>query len=231
MPPSILRNQLILAGIVAMIGSAAFFFLAEAVLAGKTQAFDEQVIRSLRNPENPAMPAGSNDWVTAIRDITALGGPTVLVIVSVSTIAYLIMRHRRRTALLLVVLIVSGTLLSSALKRTYGRDRPDVRTPLAHETSPSFPSGHAQLSAVIYLTIGVLLGRSEPRRRLRVFWFVLALLLTILVGCSRFYLGVHYPTDVIAGWAVGMAWAAVGVAVALFFNDDHVHALHHPATS
>lgn len=214
------RTSFIVAGVVFAVGVVGFVALAEAVLAGKTQAFDENVVQSLRNPDNPAMPRGSNEWVTAVRDITALGGPSILVIVTVSTTAFLIMRHRRRTALLLVVLIISGSWLSSTLKRTFNRERPDVRSPLAHETSPSFPSGHAQLSAVVYLTMGVLLARSEPRRRLRVFWMVLALLLTILVGCSRFYLGVHYPTDVMAGWAIGMAWAAVGVTVSLFFNDD-----------
>lgn len=219
------RSTFIGAGIVIVLGVAAFIALAEVVLAGKTQDFDQYIITSLRNPNDPTLPRGSADWVTAIRDITALGGPAVLVIVSVSTTIFLLLRHRRRTALLVVVLIISGTMLSSFLKRTFNRDRPDVRTPLAHETSPSFPSGHAQLSAVIYLTLGVMLARSEPRRRLRVFWFALALLLTILVGCSRFYIGVHYPTDVMAGWAVGMAWAAVGVVIAQFFNDDHVHAI------
>jgi undecaprenyl-diphosphatase len=219
------RITLIVAGIVFLAGAVSFVILAEAVLAGKTQAFDERIIQGLRDPADPTMPRGSPDWRTAIRDITALGGPAVLVIVSVSTTLFLLLRHRRRTALLMVVLVISGALLSSALKRTFGRDRPDVRSPLVHETSPSFPSGHAQLSAVIYLTLGVMLARSEPRRRLRVFWFGLALLLTLLIGCSRFYLGVHYPTDVMAGWAVGMAWAAVGVVIAQFFNDDHAHAL------
>jgi undecaprenyl-diphosphatase len=213
------------------IGVASFVALAEAVMAGKTQSFDENIVRALRHPDNPAMPRGSYEWATAVRDITALGGPSILVIVTVATTAFLIMRHRRRTALLFVVLVISGTWLSSELKRTFNRDRPDVRSPLAYETSPSFPSGHAQLSAIVYLTMGVALARSEPRRRLRVFWVVLAMLLTILIGCSRFYLGVHYPTDVVAGWAIGMAWAAVGVTVSLFFNDDHVHALHRPSIS
>lgn len=219
------RTTFVLAGIVFVVGVSCFVALAEAVLAGKTQTFDERIVKYLRNPEDPSMPRGSPDWVTAIRDTTALGGPAILVIVTVSTTLFLLLRHRRRTALLVVVLVISGTMLSSFLKRSFGRDRPDVRTPIAHETSPSFPSGHAQLSAIVYLTLGVMLARSEPRRRLRVFWFLLALLLTILVGCSRFYIGVHYPTDVMAGWAVGTAWAAVGVVIAQFFNDDHAHAL------
>lgn len=219
------RASFAAASVVFVLGVSAFIGLAEAVLAGKTQSFDEQIVKSLRNPDDPSMPRGSSGWVTAIRDITALGGPALLVIVTVSTTVFLLLRHRRRTALLVVVLVISGALLSSALKRTFGRDRPDVRSPLAHETSPSFPSGHAQLSAIVYLTLGVMLARSEPRRRLRVFWFVLALLLTLIVGCSRFYLGVHYPTDVMAGWFVGMAWAAVGVVISQFFNDDHAHAL------
>ena len=85
--------------------------------------------------------------------------------------------------------------------------------------------GAAQLSAVVYLTIGVLLARSEPRRRLRVFWFLLAVLIAALVGASRVFLGVHYPTDVMAGWAVGVAWAAVGAGLSLIVRDDHPHAL------
>jgi undecaprenyl-diphosphatase len=129
------------------------------------------------------MPRGSPDWRTAIRDITALGGPAVLVIVTVMTTVFLLLRHRRRTALLVVVLVISGTLISSVLKRTYGRDRPDVRSPLVHETSPSFPSGHAQLSAVIYLTLGVMLARSEPRRLVLLDCISIAVTL-----CQPFYL-------------------------------------------
>jgi undecaprenyl-diphosphatase len=97
--------------------------------------------------------------------------------------------------------------LSFALKHLFGRERPDIILHMVMVHTPSFPSGHAMLSAVIYLTLGALLAQVVQRRASRIYFLTVAMVLTFLIGLSRIYLGVHYPTDVLAGWAVGLAWA------------------------
>ena len=101
---------------------------------------------------------------------------------------------------------VGGGLISHGLKIYYARERPDL-LPLADTMTPSFPSGHSVLSAVVYLSLGVLLAQIAFKRRVKAYFLTVALVLTFLVGISRIYLGVHYPTDVLAGWTVGLVWA------------------------
>ena len=100
-----------------------------------------------------------------------------------------------------------GGFLSTVMKQLFGRDRPDVVPHLVAVTSSSFPSGHSMLAAIVYLTLGALLARFAARRRTRVYLLTVALFVTFVVGSSRVYLGVHYPTDVLAGWCIGSAWA------------------------
>src|SRR5207302_4145258 len=109
----------------------------------------------------------------------------------------------------LLVATLGGFLISGLLKNHYERPRPAVVPHLSYVYSSSFPSGHSMLSAVIYLTLGSLLARLAERRRLKIYCVAVAMLLTFLVGVSRVYLGVHYPTDVLAGWAAGLAWAVL----------------------
>jgi undecaprenyl-diphosphatase len=108
---------------------------------------------------------------------------------------------------LLAVSVGGGTLLSTLLKLGFDRPRPDLVAHLVDVRTLSFPSGHAMLSAVTYLTIGVLVARVSPKRRIKVYVTAVALVLTLAIGLSRVYLGVHWPTDVLAGWSIGAAWA------------------------
>jgi undecaprenyl-diphosphatase len=141
------------------------------------------------------------------RDFTALGGIAVLTLVSAAAALFLWMSGRPRSVALLVVAIAGGQLLSLILKRGFGRPRPDL---VPHESfvyTASFPSGHSMMSAVTYLTLGALLARVLPRRRMKFLVIACALTVTALTGVSRVYLGVHWPTDVVAGWALGASWA------------------------
>jgi undecaprenyl-diphosphatase len=126
-----------------------------------------------------------------------------------SVLGYLVIARRHHAAIFILVATVGGALLSTALKGLYSRPRPDVVPHLASVTSYSFPSGHAMLSAVVYLTLGALLARLVEGRWTKLYFVGVAVLLTILVGSSRVYLGVHYPTDVAAGWAAGVGWAVL----------------------
>jgi undecaprenyl-diphosphatase len=185
----------------------AFFYLAAQVLEGSTQQFDERILRSLRRPDNLAVPRGPKWLELAAFDITALGSPTVLGLVVLATTGYLLLQGLTRTALFVFVASVGGWLLNGFLKELFQRPRPEVVPHLRDVMSQSFPSGHALTSAVVFLTLGALLMRISERRVTKFYCIAVAMLATVLVGLSRLYLGVHYPTDVLAGWIIGLCWA------------------------
>lgn len=197
-----------IAGILALIVLLGFGFLgiADEVGEGDTQAFDHAILMAFRVPGHPADPLGP-DWLQeAARDLTSLGSFSVLGLMFLVVTIYLLMAGRRRVAAWVAVTVGGGTLLSTALKLHYDRPRPDLGVALPVFTS-SFPSGHALISTVVYLTLGAMLARSTTERALQVFFVGTAVLLALLIGLTRVYLGVHFPTDVLAGWSVGATWA------------------------
>jgi undecaprenyl-diphosphatase len=193
----------------------AFIELAGDMREGDIHALDSRLLLALRDPANLANPIGPGWLEEAARDITGLGGYAILTIVTLATWAYLMMAGKRGAALLVLVAVVGGTLLSHGLKLGFERPRPDLVPHAARVYTASFPSGHAMLSAVTFLTVGALLARVERKRRTRAFVMGLAVAMTLLVGASRVYLGVHWPSDVLAGWSVGAAWASLCWFVAL----------------
>ncbi len=185
----------------------AFVSLAEEMLEGDLRSFDEAVLLALRTPGDPTNPIGGREIEIAMRDITALGGVVVLTLISLSVLIYLVLRGQRASALFLAVAIVGGQALSYLAKFGFSRPRPDLVPHGVEVATASFPSGHSMMAAVTYLTLAVMLARTETDPRMRVFYIAVATLLTILVGISRVFLGVHWPSDVLAGWALGAAWA------------------------
>jgi undecaprenyl-diphosphatase len=198
---------------IAALGAFAFMAIADEALEGDTHAFDESILKALREPgeaSNPIGPAWLADMMAdMMADLTALGGIAVLTLLVVGVVFYLLSVGKRGTALLVGGAVGSGAILSALLKLGFDRPRPDLIAHLSHAYSSSFPSGHAMLSAVTYLTLGVLLARAHERRRTKIIVMTYGVTLTVLIGLSRIYLGVHWPTDVMAGWALGAAWAAV----------------------
>ena len=186
-----------------------FVSIAGEVLEGDTEALDRAIMLGLRVPGDLANPLGPGWLEEAARDITGLGGNAVLTLVTLASATYLAMTGKRRAALLLLVAVGGGTLLSTLLKSGFERPRPDLVPHQVRVYTASFPSGHAMISAVTYLTLGSLLARTESRRAVKGFLLGLAVVLTLLVGASRVYLGVHWPSDVLAGWCGGAAWAAL----------------------
>lgn len=180
----------------------------------ETATFDFLVLQLFRAQDDLSDPIGPR-WVEqSAHDITALGGYPVLTLFTVITIGYLLMIRRGGAAMLVVVAIGGGTLISQGLKALFGRARPDVVPHLVDVHTLSFPSGHSMLSAVTYLTLGALIAAVQPSRRVKAYIVGCAIILALLVGVSRIYLGVHWPTDVLAGWSVGAAWALLCGAVA-----------------
>lgn len=201
------EKTVLLAGLLAAAGIWTFLFVADEVVEGETQRFDERVLLALREPGDPADPVGPV-WVEeAARDITALGSVTVLFLVVTSVVVALALQRRFGAMWLVLGSTLGGAALSTLLKELFGRERPGVVPHLTEVLTASFPSGHAMLSAVVYLTLGALLARLVDNLWARAWCLVSAMVFTLLVGLSRIYLGVHYPTDVVAGWAAGMAWA------------------------
>lgn len=183
-----------------------FVALADAVEGGMTQAFDESVVRVFRDPAMPDAVAGSPTLGEIARDITALGSIPVLTLVITAVIGFFALSRLYRALLLMLAASLGGTAWTFLLKELFSRERPRA---FAEEivSATSFPSGHSSLSAVVYLTLAALSARLVERRTVRAYVVAAAALVTGLVGLSRVALGVHYPSDVLAGWTLGLAWA------------------------
>lgn len=184
-----------------------FLELAEEVFEGETHHFDEWLLLSLRQPDNPAEPIGP-PWLKEVaRDVTAMGSPAILSFFTLAVAGYLYLDRKRRLATILLTAVITGMLLTYGLKSLFARPRPEIVPHLSEVYSRSFPSGHSMMSAVVYLTLGMLVATVLEQPRLRAYVIGLAVLLSLAVGITRVYLGVHYPSDVLAGWAAGFAWA------------------------
>ena len=171
------------------------------------QKFDEHVLLVLRHREDLSVPIGPHWLLDAARDITALGSSTVLLLLIFSVAGYLLLERRYGLMAFVLVSTFGGVLITIALKGFVGRSRPTVVPHLVAVESPSFPSGHSFLSAVVYLTLGALLARDTTDRVTKIYLVGLSATLTVLIGLSRIYAGVHYPTDVLGGWVAGSFWA------------------------
>ena len=205
---------------VAAVGLLVFAGVADEAAEGDSHAFDEAILTSLRMADDPSNPIGPAWFDLAMSDITSLGGFVVLTLLVLSVVIYLLIQGKWRNAVVVGGASASGVILSETLKVGFGRPRPELVPQLAEVHSLSFPSGHAMLSAVIFLTLGALLARFHKRKRERALIMLYAVLVTMLVGASRVYLGVHWPTDVLAGWALGAAWAALWWLFAWRFLRD-----------
>lgn len=208
---------MLLLGIAAS-GVLGFLELAELIDDGTVHAADRELLLALRVPGNVADPLGPAWFEEAARDFTALGSMGVLALVTAAACGYLVVIRRGTSALLVALAIGGGTLVSTVLKSFFQRARPDLVPHAMEVYTASFPSGHAMLSAVAYLTLGTMLMRLQDGWRAKAYVLAVALLLTLLVGASRVYLGVHWPSDVLAGWALGAAWAMACWALLLWLQ-------------
>jgi undecaprenyl-diphosphatase len=199
----------LLGGLLLLMSLLGFAQLSSLVLEGDTQQFDERVLSALRRADDPGTPVGPAWLRNAALDITALGGAWVLGLAVLSIVGFLLFQGMGRTALFVFIASVGGWILNGALKELFQRPRPEVVPHLSEVLTLSFPSGHAMSSASVYLTLGVLLMRIAERRATKIYCMAIAVLVTVLVGSSRVYLGVHYPSDVLAGWLIGLSWAVL----------------------
>lgn len=197
----------LLAVIVVAAGLWGFVELMEVARDSAPHGFDTEILLALRTPDDLATPIGPHWLKDAMRDLTSLGSVAVLTLITIVVIGYLLVVRQAQMALFVFVSIAGGQVLGSLLKLGVDRPRPDIVPHLAKVHTLSFPSGHAMMSAVVYLTLGALLAQTLPDRTTRIYVLCIAVLATLIVGLSRLYLGVHWPSDVAAGWCAGAAWA------------------------
>jgi undecaprenyl-diphosphatase len=193
-----------------ILGASALYLFARfanEVVAGSTRAFDERILLALRTPGDLSDPIGPKWFEEMMRDITALGSTGVLAIMVLAVTGFLFVSRKAHAALTVLVAVLGGVLVSQAMKWAYARPRPELVPHGAEVYTASFPSGHAMMSAVVYLTLGALLARTQSGQGVKAYVLSIAVILTVLVGASRVYLGVHWPTDVLAGWVLGAVWA------------------------
>lgn len=205
------RFALLPAVVVAVFAAAALFFvyLGHEVGEDEFRAFDSSVLLAMRDPADLARPVGPAWLPETAAEVTALGGYGLILLLVLVVVGFLVAARLFSAALFVSLSILSGWALSQALKSFYARPRPDIVPPLDIVHTASFPSGHAMMTTLVYLTLAAVIAQVAPSLRLRVYVFAVALLISLLVGLSRIYLGVHWPSDVAAGWAMGLAWAAL----------------------
>lgn len=205
------RHQVImfLAFVLIVGGLLAAAELADGVVDGHTEAFDTSLILSLREEGDANNPVGP-PWIEEmVRDFTSLGGTGVLTFIIAAVTIYYLIRGRYREMLILVTAVVGAFLISYFFKGMFDRPRPDLIPPGEYVYTASFPSGHALLATATYLTLGSILAQLMKSNQLKAYVLLLAFSLMLLVGFSRVYLGVHWPTDVLAGWLLGTVWATL----------------------
>jgi len=188
----------------------AFLNIASEVGEGETLAMDRHIILALRNPADLSDPIGPRGLEEAMRDITGVGGFTVLTLVTVVAALAFLFHGKRRQSLIFAGVVIAAQWSTNLLKGFYHRPRPDLVPHGSYVYSASFPSGHSTLAAATFLTLATMIASLEPRRRTKALVYVVAGLVTIAVGVSRVYLGVHWPSDVLAGWTLGAGWALLG---------------------
>ena len=189
------------------------------MIEGTTGTLDRHILLLLRTPGDLSNPIGP-PWLEEMgRDLTALGGVAVLSLTTLVVSVFFLLMKRWTTALYIFATVGGGILISGIAKGAFDRPRPDLVPHGSIVHTASFPSGHSMMAAVAYLTLGVLIARVQTRMVMKVYVMAVAVLLTILVGISRVYMGVHWPTDVAAGWLAGGAWAMICLIIARGFTD------------
>jgi undecaprenyl-diphosphatase len=205
----------LLAGLGVVLLAWAFIQLSSEMVEGDTRAFDMQLLRAAQTLRS------GQPWVAEVmRDLSGLGSTAVLTLFTVATVGYLALVSARTTALLVATAVITGSVGVSWLKAGFGRVRPAADFAELVAPGLSFPSGHAGISAIVFLTLGALLASTRTRAIERTYILAMASLMTLLVGVSRIILGVHWATDVLAGWAFGAAWAMLWLLLARRFARD-----------
>ena len=194
-----LGAAVVLSLVLGLAATAIFAAVAKAVAEGMTQSFDESVLRWVEQYRTPTLDA-------IMLEITALGAGSVLILMVLTVSVFLWLTDHKWSVYMLLLGVFGGLAANAVLKRIFSRPRPSVVELGEAVHTLSFPSGHAMTSMIVYGCVAYLVGRLGGTSRLRHVTWAGAGVLIVLIGISRLYLGVHYPSDVIAGFFGGLAW-------------------------
>jgi undecaprenyl-diphosphatase len=200
-------------------GTIGFTLIAGLVTRGTADNVDIRILRFFRHPDNLIRPIGPGWLFDVMRDITALGGPTVIFLITLLVIGYFILQKEYSEVILVLAAVTGGAIMDLQLKELFGRIRPEIVPNLVPVLSFSFPSGHSMMSAIVYLSLASLIARIQKRLRDKIYIILIAIFLSFIIGVSRVYLGVHYATDVLGGWSLGLAWAAFCWLIAWYISQ------------
>ncbi|HEY5895828.1 MAG TPA: phosphatase PAP2 family protein [Chthoniobacterales bacterium] len=202
------REFVLLVSIVILTGSLWLFVaVTDEVREEEPHSTEKQIMRALRRADDPSQPIGPSWIKPASIELSALGSGSVLTLITAIAVGYLLMERNTAGAAFVLLATAGGAVLSQLLKAAFARDRPNVVPHLAAFTNTSYPSGHTMLSTIVYLTLAMVIAETLGARQRKLYVLAAALLIAFLVGVSRVVIGVHYPTDVLAGWTAGSVWA------------------------
>jgi undecaprenyl-diphosphatase len=207
----------------AVMSVLSFVAVTACVVTGLTADFDRRVMFLFRNGSDHSATIIGPPWVQEVgRDVTALGSLSIMGLLTIGAVGFLVLTRKWRLAVSSVVIVIGGLLIANALKYAIARPRQDFFALGAKVFTTSFPSSHAALSAITYPLLASLLSGPLVNRQSRSYIWAAAVLIVVLVGGSRLYLGVHYPTDVLGGWLLGAAWFSGCWALLLRPSDTRV---------
>ena len=182
-------------------------------LESALRAFDSRLVRAFAGASGAGQVRGPAWLATSMRDITSLGGLTLTSATALMAGVFFLSLRRFKAAATLLCSSSGGIAISFALKDFFARPRPDQDLHMVTTETFGFPSGHAMVSAAVYLTLAGILAKNFQHRQTRLLTFLAAGLMIVSTGVSRVFLGVHYPTDVLGGWLLGLAWACLWLLV------------------
>jgi len=195
-----------------------FVVVTDEVVENEHRGLDNRILLALRTPGDLSQPIGPRFVKNASLDISSLGSAPVLTLIIVMICGYLLLERKFAATWFILFASISGTILNQILKEFVGRERPQIVPHLSEISNYSFPSGHSMLSAIIYLSLAVLLTKTVKTRPTKMYLIGAAFFLAFLIGLTRMILGVHYPSDVLAGWTAGTAWAMLCWVGATWLN-------------
>jgi undecaprenyl-diphosphatase len=192
--------------IILLTGIILFCLISFAVVSGRSAHIDNSILLLLRNTGNASIPVGPGWFLDFMQDISSLGSVTAVILITVLISGLLIIKKEYITLNSLLTTIIGGGLIELLMKEIFSRPRPQIIPHLVTVYSFSFPSGHSAISTIVYLALAFLIFKFEIKRSIKLYFLISAVFLILLIGFSRVYLGVHYPTDVLGGWTLGLTW-------------------------
>ncbi|MGD1005621.1 MAG: phosphatase PAP2 family protein [Ignavibacteriaceae bacterium] len=199
-------------------GIVLFCLVSLSVISGKINYIDNAILLSLRNTNNHSIPIGPGWLLNFMRDVSALGSVTIVVLITILTSGFLILKKEYPSLRVVLFASISGGIIELLMKGIFSRPRPHIVPHLVNVDSLSYPSGHSAISAIIYLSLIFIIFTLDIKRSIKISFLYSAIFLILLIGISRIYLGVHYPSDVLGGWALGLIWSSISVILAHNFK-------------